>query len=199
MSPILNSLGGLSARAFGMFASTSTSSANSYESIATTTLGSNSGTITFSSIPSTFKHLQIRYMTRSAVSGNTAAIFMNFNSDSGSNYYLYHELYADGATAAAYAGGAGTKIQLDQIPAANKTASAFAVGIIDLLDYTSTNKNKTVRHLTGYDANGSGAVVFGSGLWSPSSISAITSITLTENSSANFLANSSFALYGVKG
>jgi hypothetical protein len=69
--------------------------------------------------------------------------------------------------------------------------------ITDVLDYSSVNKNKTVRTLSGSDANGGGEVALWSGSWQNSS-TAVSSITLI-NPSGNFLANSSFALYGIKG
>jgi hypothetical protein len=177
-----------------------TPSTNSYESIATYTVGAGGqSTITFSSIPSTFAHLQLRYIARSAQVGNASSLILRFNSDSSSNYYAYHEIYADGATAAAYADSTATLSQIDQIPAANKTASVFGVGVVDLLDYTSTSKNKTLRFLDGWDANGSGAVVFGSSLYKPSTIAAISTITITDAYAQNFAQYSSFALYGIKG
>lgn len=171
-----------------------------FESIATATVGSGGqSTITFSSIPSTFTHLQLRYIARSTQAGNASSLILRFNSDTGSNYYAYHEIYADGSTAAGYADSTATLSQVDQIPAANKTASVFGVGVIDLLDYTSTSKNKTIRFLDGWDANGSGAVVFGSSLYKPSTIAAINAITITDAYAQNFVQYSSFALYGIKG
>ena len=177
-----------------------TPSSSSYESIATVTVGAGgSSTITFSSIPSTYEHLQLRFIVRSAAAANSCAVFVRFNSDSGSNYYTYHEIFGDGATAAAYAGGAGTQVQLDQFPAANRATGIFGVAVLDILDYKSTNKNKTTRLLSGFDANGAGSVVFGSALWKPSTIAAINTITITENNANNFAQYSQFALYGIKG
>ena len=169
-----------------------------FQSIATVTVGSGgSATITFSSIASTWSHLQIRYIARSAYAGNTSSLKIRFNSDTASNYYSYHEIYADGATAAAYAGGAAGYMQFDQITAANKSASIFGAGIIDILNYGSSTNNKTVRFLDGWDANGSGAVVFGSALWKPSIVAAVSQIDITEFNGSNFAQYSSFALYGV--
>jgi hypothetical protein len=68
---------------------------------------------------------------------------------------------------------------------------------MDILDYTSTNKNKVGRHIGGVDYNGSGGVYLGSSLYSTTS--AISSISLTSNNGQNFLQYSSFALYGIKG
>ena len=68
---------------------------------------------------------------------------------------------------------------------------------MDILDYTNTNKNKTVRVLQGFDENGSGVVAFNSFLYSTNT-NAITSLTLT-SSGTSFAQYSSFALYGIKG
>ena len=78
------------------------------------------------------------------------------------------------------------------------TGSNFGAAIIDILDYASTSKNKTVRVLTGFDQNGSGNICLASGLWFRSSPAAITSISLAGNS-RNYLQYSQFALYAVKG
>jgi len=77
-------------------------------------------------------------------------------------------------------------------------ANCFSTGVIDILDYTSLNKNKTIRNLTGREDNSAGIVIFSSGLWLNSS-TAISSLTLIDNGGANFAQYSSFALYGVKG
>ena len=168
--------------------------ASSYESIATTTLTTTAGSITFSSIPATYKHLQIRYSAQGA--GVTYGK-ITFNSDTSTNYYT-HLLEGDGATAvaAAYAGSTFNAIVI--APGGfSSTANIFNAGIIDILDYTSTNKNKTIRALQGYDTNGSGYIDFSSGSWSATP-AAITSITITNNL-GNFTQYSKFALYGIKG
>jgi hypothetical protein len=70
--------------------------------------------------------------------------------------------------------------------------------VIDILDYQSTNKNKTVRMLLGFDQNGSGQVSFISGLYFPGTIAAITSASLVAGS-GTFAQYSTAALYGIKG
>jgi hypothetical protein len=167
-------------------------STNSFESISTVTVGSGgSATITFSSIPSTYTHLQLRWFSK-----NTSAdygIRGQFNSDSAANY-SYHELYGTGSAAGAFSGVSQTYAQLGQN--ADATTSVFGTGIIDILDYANTNKYKTVRALSGYDKNGGGALAFDSSSWR--STSAISSIYLYSNT-GNFAQYSSFALYGIKG
>jgi hypothetical protein len=171
---------------------------NSYESIATVTVGSGGqSSIDFNSIPSTFKHLQIRAIGRLTVaSAGGSNMGVRFNSDTGSNY-TYHILSGDGATASAGGGGNTNQIFFaDLIIRDASTANVYSGFVIDTLDYADTNKFKTVRGLAGWDANGSGKIALSSGVWR--STSAITSITLVPESN-NFKEYSSFALYGIKG
>lgn len=191
MSPIL-----------GIWASADQSqfiSTNSYESISTVTVGSGgSSTITFSSIPSTYKHLQIRGIARDNNAVNdTTSIKLTFNSDTTSTY-VRHYLYADGAGTPVSGYNATTGFTYQGAVAQNSTtANCFGVMIIDILDYQNTNKYKTIRTLSGADYNGSGAISLQSGLWQ--STSAITNISFISGSSANFMQYSQFALFGVKG
>jgi len=159
-----------------------------FESITTITVGvSGSASETFSSIPQTYKHLQLRWMSRS--SGGAYNPIFRFNEDTGNNYSWH---YIDGNGTSATSGGGGTQNSI-LIAGIGGTASTFAVGIMDILDYTNTNKFKTVRILQGADYNGSGAVDLWSGSWQSST--AITSI-YCGFSSAQY---SKYALYGIKG
>ena len=176
----------------GIMAS-STSGANAlgnYQSIATVTAGSGgSATITFSSIPATYKHLQIRAISKGA--GSTSNATFQFNGDTGTNY-SYHILYGNGSSGAAVGGGSNAFIYLGT---QSVTTNTFSTEIIDILDYSSTNKNKTVRALCGYENNSAGEIGIFSGAWFNSS-TAISSVTFSLSS--NFQQYSSFALYGIK-
>jgi hypothetical protein len=168
----------------------------SYESIATAT-PAGSSTFTFSSIPSTYKHLQIRYTSRDARAIGINSFNMTFNGDTGSNYMRGHILYGTGSAAGASALSTSfTSIQAGYEAAASAAANTFGVGVIDILDYANTNKYKTSRTLCGTDLNGSGEIDFMSGLWM--STAAISSITFTTGTSANWATNSTFALYGIR-
>jgi hypothetical protein len=162
-----------------------------YEKIATTTLSSNQGTVTFSSIPATYTHLQIRGIGQN----NNALqrdVYVTFNSDSGANY-SYHRLTGDGATASSDAGTSATFMILGRV--SQTGVSHFGALVIDIFDYANTNKYKTARAIAGRDANGSGSVWLNSGNWR--STNAITSITLKPQTDS-WNQYSSFALYGVK-
>jgi hypothetical protein len=177
----------------GIIASSGGVAGGDYESIATVTVGAGgASSISFSSIPSTYQHLQLRGITKNASSSNFAA--MRFNSDTGSNYSAH---YLDGDGSSITAGGASNydRSYFGYTSTSSQT-NIFGVSIIDILDYKDTNKFKTVRILTGIDANGSGTIEFSSSSWR--STSAITDINIFF-SSTNFAQYSQVALYGIKG
>jgi len=181
----------------GLLAGGVAASTTSYESIATVSIGSGgAATATFSSIPSTYKHLQVRLITRNDRANTLDGLYMRFNSDSGTNY-SDHFLRGSGSAVDANADVSSAYMLMGTVPASSATASVFAGGVIDVLDYANTNKYKTVRNLLGYDANGSGYVGLFSGNWR--STSAVISITLGSTNGSGFLQYSSFALYGIKG
>jgi hypothetical protein len=168
-----------------------------YDSIATVDLsGGAASSITFSSIPSTYTHLQVRFIARSTAGGASDPAVVRLNGIS-SNTYTIHYLYGDGSSSAAAATTSYSYTYGGYIPASGATASTFGAGVWDLLDYANTNKYKTIRSLNGVDTNGAGNIRFTSGL--VQTTDAITSITFTTDSASNFAQYSSFALYGIKG
>lgn len=167
-----------------------------FESLATVTVGAGgSSTVTFSSISQEYAHLQIRAIAKSH--GGSDSLDLTFNGDTGSSQYTYHSLYGSGSSAGSENNRPRANIPttITLVPSAD--TNMFAAGVIDILDYTDTNKYTTVRILAGQTVNStSGEAVFlTSGLWMSSS--AITSITLTGRST-NIGQYSKFALYGIK-
>ena len=117
-------------------------------------------------------------------------MYYKLNSDATGTNYAYHYLYGDGATPTA---GSGVSLSVTgYVGYISQTQPAAFV--MDILDYTNTNKNKTVRSLMGVDANGSGNIIFASSLWM--NTAAVTQIDIT--SVQTIQQYSSFALYGVK-
>jgi hypothetical protein len=163
----------------------------SYESIASATGTGSSGTITFSSIPATYTHLQIRFLGRNSYP--STQVNVRFNSDTGSNY-ANHMLYGEGNLPYAAQNTSQAFFRFYGLSYSSLTAGIMSAHVIDILDYANTNKYKTVRTLGGYDANGSGEQGFFSGLWM--STTAVTSIDLIAVS-GNWTADSQFALYGI--
>lgn len=148
--------------------------------------------VSFTNIPNTYTHLQLRFSV-----GNTVDAFfidMRFNNDTGSNYDN-HRLRGDGSTATSGADINVSSIHLSRLGPLVSGTQFYNGGVTDILDYANTNKYKTIRTLGGYDRNGTGSVDLQSGLWR--NTNAITSMQFT-SFSGNFAANSQFALYGIK-
>ena len=170
-------------------------STTSYESIATANGTGSSNSITFSSIPSTYKHLQIRGIVRGAT-GSNLGLLMRYNGDTGANY-AFHFLEGTGSAAGAqgYSSSSNPHI-LWNTTGSSELSNTYSAVVVDILDYANTNKYKTSRTLSGYDANGAGYIYLNSTLWQ--NTNAINSITISF-SSVNFTTATQFALYGIKG
>lgn len=171
--------------------------ADAYESISTVTVGAGgSASVTFSSIPATYTHLQIRALLRnSGTSNNTYTANMQFNSDTATNYSA-HYLNGNGTAASAGASTSSSSFYTGLTVDSSTSTLGWGVTVIDILDYANTNKYKTVRSLTGTDLNGSGQVSLYSGNWR--STSAVNAISLSFSAN-NFSQYSQFALYGIRG
>ena len=166
---------------------------NSYESIATVTVGSGgSSSISFTSIPSGYKHLQVRGIFLYSNTGDN--LYMTYNSGSFSNVRS-HYMFGNGSTVTA-----GTDTTNGGVISINggNSSTAFEAVIYDFLDYTDTNKTHTLRYLNGHDINAAGGVMaLGSAI--ATNQSAITGLSFQFAGGSNFREFSQFALYGIKG
>lgn len=173
-----------------------------FESIATYTAATAQSSIVFSSIPSTYQHLQIRAITRGSNAGISALayIIVNDNNTTG-DYLFYHLLTGDQSTVvnqySDFSSQAGLGFAFHTISNTG-TANYFSPTVIDFIDYKNTNKFKNMRNVTGF--------VGGSGNECQSRITSATfkstnAITKFEfiMSGSNFMAGSEIALYGIKG
>lgn len=177
-------------------------SSPSFYSIATATVTSGgTASITFSSIPSTYTHLQIRGIGAGGGGAATGVIdtLLRFNGDTAGNYNI-HWLYTFGSgtpSSGNYTASA-TGIDWGYVTGSNSGTSSFSGLVMDILDYKNTNKFKTVRSFTGENdstnSTGNNTIVIGSGLWQ--STSAINSITLSL-SGYSFSQYTQYALYGI--
>ena len=166
--------------------------ATSFESIATVTVGAGgSSTLSFSSISSTYTHLQIRVFGLVSAGGNLG---VRFNGDTGNNYIGGHQIQGDGSGVQVFSSTTSTYAWLLGL----YNTGYPGASVIDILDANSSSKYKTVRSLSGQDGNGSGTatnwrVGLHSGAWM--STSAITSIDIVNLSWSQY---STAALFGVK-
>jgi hypothetical protein len=162
--------------------------------IAGQTVTAASAQLTFSSIPQTFTHLQARITGRDASATSTNPAFIQYNGFGGT-YPIFHSLSGNGASASS-GYGQSVLIALPSLPGASATANIVGSIIVDILDYTNTNKNKTTRAIGGCDLNGSGMVALSSGFLD--STSAITALTFggSFNSPYAFATGTRVDLYG---
>lgn len=167
--------------------------------LATTVVGAGGSTsVTFSNISQNYEHLQLRVFAQvTRATYGRGGYTIRVNSDSGTNY-SQHDLNGDGTTVAAVGYQDQTQMALGLL--GTTTSNTFGVTIIDFLDYSNTNKFKTVRSIGGVDHNGSisgfnGWISLNSNVWR--STSGINSILITPDYSP-FTQYSHFALYGIK-
>lgn len=154
--------------------------------------GASSGTVSFTSIPQIYQHLHLRMTVRGTQTGSNNGwmwIKVNSNSTASSHYTM-----GNGSVYDSYR-YISTTPNLMVMPRAGAASNVFGIGILDFLDYTSTSKNKTVKALSGYDANGNGGVMISSLL--ATDTTAITSIELIPWDMTAFAQYSRFDLYGL--
>jgi len=186
--PLITTRSNASARGYGAFLAAAASTA--FESIATATPTSGTS-VTFSSIPSTYKSLQLRMLLKTDASVGAGRI--QLNADSNSANYAAHLLRGDGANVLASGAGTGS---YNGVPYYNPQNNGdLSVLIVDIIDYASTTKNKTVKLINGRDNNGAGYMALWSGLWI--NTSAVSSLVISGGD--NFQSGTSIALYGIKG
>jgi hypothetical protein len=149
--------------------------------------------INFTSIPQTFTHLQFRISASTNGATDSITIY-GFDGTGGSANAAYHILYANGSNAYSYGVTGQYNPAFTQLPATS-TSQRGAV-IVDILDYTSTNKYKTVRSMGGYDGNGSGYIALTSVL--PFGFGSSTALSSVWFYVANsFSVGSRIDLYGI--
>ena len=186
--PLLETRASASAQGYGLFGATaSTGNFFLIQQLSPSAVS----TITFNSIPSTYKSLQVRFnLVTSSGSGTFGEI--QFNSDTSTAHYAMHYLSGEGSTATVggTASGLNGYIKMFQ----NYTVTTYpAVGIIDVIDYANANKNKTVKTLVGANNNtATGSIEIDSGVWL--STAAVTSLTLLVGSGTY---TGTISLYGV--
>jgi hypothetical protein len=167
---------------------------DAYELISSTILTANASSVTFGSLgtySSTYKHLQIRHVSKTSFVGSFNIRLNGITTSS----YAKHELNGNGSSVGANNAINRTSIELQGNTTNADTANSFGVGIVDILDSYSSSKNTTIRSLHG-KADAANFVALQSGLFN--NTASLTEISLFV-SSGNFVAGSRFSLYGIKG
>ena len=151
--------------------------------------------VTFSGIPQNFTHLQIRAFARGTTSfADGLTWYLRLGSDSGANYG-FHQLFGNGTSPFSSAGTPSNNMDASQVFAdSSAAANIYGVAITDILDYTNTNKNKTIRTVGGWDGNsGRGRAVLASGHWR--NTNAVTVVDCIID--GGWVAGSRIDLYGI--
>jgi hypothetical protein len=157
-----------------------------YTPLATVTLGSAAASVTFSSIPATYRDLII--VTDTLNSSGSENMKIRFNSDTGSNYSSLR-VTTDGL--GAYSGSINNTTVAYADHSAYGDASNRHNHIIQFLDYSATDKQKTFLSRATNASRGVDAVA---ARWA--NTSAITTIRLFYEV-GNITTGSRFDLYGI--
>jgi hypothetical protein len=153
-----------------------------YTALATVTLGSSASSVTFSSIPATYRDLVLLFGGKST-SASLVEMLARINGDSGSNYSRVSMFGGEGFL------GSSSSTQTAILPHNfNSTDGDF---ILQCMDYSATDKHKTFLARDGIATVVTAAVAT---RWA--NTAAITSIELTAPT-VSFAANSVFSLYGI--
>jgi hypothetical protein len=153
-----------------------------YTALATVTLGSSASSVTFSSIPASYRDLVLVY-NGTGTSGQS--LQPRFNNDTGGNY----------TTVRMYNSGGGSSPASDNYaPAEIGYNNTTNTGIANIMDYSATDKHKTYLTRWG-NADGTSYVQAYAARWA--NTAAITSIQITNSGGGNIAAGSTFNLYGI--
>jgi hypothetical protein len=167
-----------------------------YTLITSQVLGSSAASVTFSSIPSTYKDLVLQCSVRSDRVNSQSQIQFRFNNDSST---LYSTTYINGDGVNTPGTSGSTNATWLNNPwagdGANATANTFGSTELYLPNYTSTS-SKPSSFYGNQESNSTGAtMLITAGLYR--NTSAINQITIYPFGSTNWVTNSSFYLYGI--
>lgn len=174
------------------------SSGGAMNQIAAQTLSSPAASVTFGSIPQTFNHLLLTVHGAVSDAALFALLGLQFNGDTGNNYDE-QDITGASAVVSASAQSAATSIKSGGLPGSTASANVGGSMVVWINGYSGTTKFKTTRsNAERFETLGTTSTYFTqqlSGQWR--NTAAITSITLIDQAGGNFMANSSFILYGL--
>jgi hypothetical protein len=171
--------------------------ADAFELISTTVLGSASSSVTLSSIPATYKSLQLRIVARSSNGTQFDQLFLRLNADTGANYGS-KGILMDTFTPTQVSATSQTGIRIYGIAANSASANNFSAVKMDITGYQDTNKKTSVRGFGGsvdFVASWQGNASVFSGIWNATTT--VTSLNVSTYNGANLQIGSRISLYGV--
>lgn len=159
-----------------------------YELIDSQVLSTSAASVTFSSLPATYRDLKF-IISAKAVEA-TGVIRMRLNGDSGANYN-YVSMSGNGSATHSGSASGFNQITLSE-QYNNITTSNFNLIAIDFLDYSVTDKHKSMLIRTNESSLTTQALAA-----RYASTSVVSSILLYPGGFTNFAAGSTFYLYGI--
>jgi hypothetical protein len=160
-----------------------------------TELNASAASVTFANIPqSGYTDLKIVFSARSSRAAATwDNLQLRFNGSTTS--YSYRFIAGNGSAASS---GSLSLLYGGDIPATNATSSTFSNSEFYIPNYLSTTTAKSVSFDLSAENNATaGFLYLGAGLWNPGTQEAINSIFMFSGNGDNFVAGSTFSLYGI--
>lgn len=171
--------------------------AGAYDLLETTVLTTSASSVSFTGLDAytDYKHLQLRATDRASGALVSRNIALTFNSDSTASY-ADHELFGDGSTVSSTASTSQSRIIFGTLAASN-SSNVFSSMVMDLLDFSSSNKNTTVRALraTTFTAASPRITLLSGLFFKPAALTSVNFEVLGDD----FVTGSRFSLYGLKG
>lgn len=162
-----------------------------YTSIASTTVSSDTSSISFTSISGSYTDLILVLFGRSTRSATDDTVLFRLNSDSGNNYSRTR-LLGTGSAVSSASDTNQSAMNFDIISAASNASDTYSPNIYHIMNYSNTTINKTVLNRSN---NTDAYLIAQVGLWR--STAAITRIDLSLGTGPNFKSGTTASLYGI--
>lgn len=167
---------------------------SAYTALANVTLGSSAASVTFSSISGSYRDLVLVVSMRSTRAVTTDFPALRINTDTGSSTSCSSVVMnGDGNIAASFTTSGVSEFAFMEVPGANATANVFSMSRTNFMDYSATDKHKTILNRWDNPLNYNFALA---GRWNQTT--AITGFNISfPYTAAQIAAGSTFALYGI--
>lgn len=161
-----------------------------YEKIQTTTLGSATSTISFTGVSSAYTDIILAFALKSN-SSNNPTLRLTFNGSS--TGYSGRQMYGNGVAPGSNNNTNAAFISIARSAGSPTPSGETALLLLHVMDYTNTNKYKTI--FAQYNSNSTGGEL-DVGLWQ--NTAAINQIDIVSPTSNDFAVGSVVTLYGIK-
>ena len=168
------------------------------EAIATTYLEADAASVTFSGIPATYEHLEIRLLARTNRTYYIDPINIAINTDSSSSNFTVAVMQANGTSKSAYSSPTSlfmTYVVGNFITGGVIEGEDYGPMTMTFFDYANTSKNTTLQYMSG-TPNTTQHIYLGAVTWD--NTAAVNSIAFTPNNGTAFMRGTEFTLYGIK-